>query len=96
MPSNYGFADYAARLEAEIACPCCGADRNMTWGLDPAADSGREQMMIASYDCGGTFQATASGIAAGDPCPASANVAAQMLTYEAHLNARQAKKGRAA
>ncbi len=96
MPNNYGYADYAARLDAETACPCCGADRNITWGLDPAADSGREDMMIAAYDCGATFQSTARGIAAGDPCPASANVAAQMLTYEAQMNARDAAKGRAA
>jgi hypothetical protein len=96
MARNFTFSDYAARLDAETACPCCCADRNMTWGLDPAADSRREQMMIAAYDCGATFQATARGIAAGDPCPASANVAAQMLTYEAHMNARDAAKGRAA
>lgn len=96
MPSNYGYADYAARLQAEQACLCCGAARNLTWGVDPGAGSGLEEMTIAAYDCGASFRATASGITPGDHCPASANVAAQMLTYEAQLNARQAKKGRAA
>lgn len=96
MKMKFGYADYAARLERERACPACGADRHMIWGIDPAKDSGIETMLIAAYDCGATFRAIDSGIVSGDPCPASSQVAADMMTYEAHSDARAAVQGRAA
>lgn len=96
MPSNYGYADYAARLNRETACPACGAGRNLIWGVDPAKDSGLEPMLIAAYECSATFRAVDAGIVVGDACPGSSQVAAEMLKYEAHFDARDALKGRAA